>query len=74
MRWSLRRSDLDFVEQKAGSKIGHVEALSWYVGTVLDGGILSKGRILQEQRKDCARVKRLENIPVEANSFWGRTA
>lgn len=53
MRWSLRLSEFDFVvEHKAGSKIGHVDALSRHVATVLDDGILSKERILLEQRKD----------------------
>jgi len=43
MRWSYKLSEVDFViEQKAGSKIGHVDALSRHVGAVIDGGSLDK--------------------------------
>jgi len=35
LKWSLRKSELDFVvEHRAGSKIGHVDALSRHVGTI----------------------------------------
>jgi hypothetical protein len=53
MRWSLRLSEFDFVvEHRAGSKIGHADALSRHVGTILDDEILSKDKTLAEQRND----------------------
>jgi hypothetical protein len=53
MRWSVRLSEFDFVvEHRAGSKIGHADALSRHVGTILDDEILGKDKILAEQRKD----------------------
>jgi transposase InsO family protein len=53
MRWSLRLADLDFViEHRPGTKIGHVDALSRHVGTVASEEIISKERILQEQKQD----------------------
>jgi hypothetical protein len=52
MRWSLR-SEFDFVvKHRAGSKIGHADALSRHVGTILDYEIISKDKILAEQKKD----------------------
>ena len=72
MRWSLRLSEFDFVvEHKAGSKIGHVDALSRHVSAVMDDGILNKERIFQEQRKDALSN---EHKPViyssRSNFFW----
>jgi hypothetical protein len=53
MRWSLRLSELDFiVEHKAGTKIGHANALSRHMGIVMDDGLPNKDVILREQRKD----------------------
>jgi hypothetical protein len=52
MRWSLRLSELDFiVEYRAGSKIGHADALSRHVGIVMDDGLPNKAVILREQKK-----------------------
>jgi len=52
MRWSITLSEFDFIiEHKAGSKISHVDTLSWHVGVVVDG-LPNKERILSEQRKD----------------------
>jgi len=53
MRWSLKLSELDFlVEQKPGSKIGHVDALSCHVGAVMNKNSLDKERIPSEQQTD----------------------
>ena len=73
MRWSLRLSEFDFVaEHKAGSKIGHVDALSRHVTAVMDEGILNKERILREKGKALSVTSRnLEPIPAEA-IFFGR--
>jgi len=47
MRWYLKLSELDFVvEHRAGSKIGHVDALSRHVGA-----ILQKGNSVMPRRK-----------------------
>ena len=52
MRWSLRLSGLDFiVEHRAGSKIGHVDALSRHVGAVTHKGTLSKEKSSVNKRK-----------------------
>jgi len=67
LRWSLKLSELDLtVEQTAGSKIPHVDALSRHVGTVILD-ILDRN-ILREQAKDAFCVKKNpEFIPVGVN-------
>jgi hypothetical protein len=41
---------LDFtVEQKAGAKIAHVDALSRHVGTIINKGNLNNETVLREQ-------------------------
>ena len=63
MRWSLRLSAFDFVfEHKAGSKIGHVYALSRHVSEVMDERIPNKERIFQEQRKEAFCIKQTPGI------------
>ena len=53
LRWSLRLSELDFVvEHRAGSKIGHVDALSRHVGAITHPNSLSKEVVLREQKAD----------------------
>ena len=53
LRWSLKLSELDFVvEHRAGSKIGHVDALSRHVGAITNPDPLSRENIRQEQSKD----------------------
>ena len=53
LRWSLKLSELDFiVEHRAGSKIGHVDALSQHVGTITHPNSLSKEVVLREQKAD----------------------
>ena len=53
MRWSLKLAELDFaVEHRAGSKIGHVDALSRHVGTITHASNLDKEHVLQEQKAD----------------------
>jgi hypothetical protein len=53
MRWSLRLSEFDFVEEhRSGSKIGHVDALSRHVGAIVYEGSPDKERILREQQMD----------------------
>jgi len=50
---SLKLSELDFVvEHRAGSKIGHVDALSRHVGAITNQDPLSRKSIRQEQSKD----------------------
>jgi hypothetical protein len=52
MLWSYKLSEVDFViEHKAGSKIGHVDALSRHAGAVIDGGSLDKEIMLHKQAK-----------------------
>jgi hypothetical protein len=59
IRWSLKLSELDFVgEQKAGSKIGHVDALSKHVGAISNSDRLSRENVQQEQRKDDFRSRK----------------
>jgi len=58
MRWSLQLSGLGFIVQhRAGSKIGHVDALSRHVGAVMHEGPLRKENILREQADDTFCVK-----------------
>ena len=60
MRWSLKLSEMDFsVEHRAGSKIGHVDALSRHVGAIMHEDILDRNNILREQAKDtfCTKQK-----------------
>jgi len=60
LRWSLNLSELDsVVEHRAGSKIGHVDALSRRVGAITNPDPLSRESVQQEQRKDalCRRQK-----------------
>jgi len=45
------------VEHRAGSKIGHVDALSRHVGAILQEGILDRKDIVQEQAKDAFCTK-----------------
>jgi len=53
LRWSLKLSELDFVVQhRAGSEIGHVDALSRHVGTTTNPNPLSRKSIWQEQSKN----------------------
>ena len=53
LRWSLKLSELDFVvEHRAGSKIGHADALSRHVGTVTLASTLGKDSIRREQNRD----------------------
>ena len=52
LRWSLKLSELDFVvKHRAGSKIGHVDALSRHVGAITNPDPLSRESVQQEQRK-----------------------
>jgi hypothetical protein len=53
LRWSIKLSVLDFVvEHKAGSKMGHVDALSRHVGPIAQGVTLDRESILLEQEKN----------------------
>ena len=53
LRSSLKLSELDFVvEHRAGSKIGHVDALSRHVEAITNPDPLSRENIRQEQSKD----------------------
>jgi hypothetical protein len=53
LRWSLKLSELDFVvEHRAGSKIGHVDALSRHLGAITNPDPLTRESVQQEQRKD----------------------
>jgi len=53
LRLSLKLSELDFVvEHRAGSKIGHADALSRHVGAITNPDPLSRESIQQEQSKD----------------------
>jgi len=53
LRWSLKLSELDFVvEHRAGSKIGHVDALTRHVGAITNPDPPSRESIRQEQSKD----------------------
>jgi len=53
MQWGLSLSEFDFViEQKAGTKISNVDALSRHVGAIMADGLLDKERFLEEQKKE----------------------
>ena len=68
MRWSLKLSEMDFaVEHRAGSKIGHADALSRHVGAVMHEDILDRNNIFREQAKYTFCTKQnLEIIPAGA--------
>jgi len=52
LRWSLKLSELDFVvKHRAGSKIGHVDALSRHVGAITNPDPLSRENVQQEQKR-----------------------
>ena len=58
MKWSLKLSEFDFVvEHRAGSKTGHVDALSRHVVAILQEGNLDRKNIFQEQAKDAFCTK-----------------
>jgi len=64
LHWSIKLSGLDFVvEQKAGSKMDHVDALSRHVGSVAQGVSLDRQTILREQEKDTFCIKVTRNVP-----------
>jgi len=53
LRWSLKLSELDFVvENRAGSKTGHVDALTRHMGAITKPDPVSRESVRQEQRKD----------------------
>jgi hypothetical protein len=53
MRWSLKLSELDFeIEQREGTKIPHVDALSRHVGAVANTGSLDREIVRIEQERD----------------------
>jgi len=53
LKWSLKLSELDFVvEHRAGSRIGHVDAVSRHVGAITNPDPLSRKSVQQEQRND----------------------
>jgi hypothetical protein len=60
------------VEHRAGSKVGHVNALSRHVGAILQEGILDRKNILQEQAKDafCTKQVARANKKYLNNKFW----
>jgi hypothetical protein len=64
---------MDFmVEHKAGSKIGHVDALSRHVGAILQEGIRDKKNIYQEQAKDAFCTKQSPGTHKgKKEFFWG---
>jgi hypothetical protein len=71
LRWSLKLSELDFtVEQRAGSKIPHVDALSRHVATVIHEDILDRNNILREQAKDDFCVKQKPGIYSSRREFF----
>ena len=71
MRWSLKLSELDFVvEHRAGSKIGHVDALSRHVGAILQEGILDRKNIFQEQAKDAFCTKQSPGTYKSKKEFF----
>ena len=64
LRWSLKLSELDFVvEHRAGSKIGHVDALSRHVGAITNPDPLSRESVQQEQRKDFLSHTKQRDLP-----------
>jgi hypothetical protein len=67
---ALKLSELDFTEQRPGTKIAHVDALSRHVGAVIGVGTISQESVLREQAKDkfCAKIK-LENYTIKCQSF-----
>ena len=69
LRWSLRLSELDFVvEHRAGSKIGHVDALSRHVGAITHPNSLSNEVVLREQKADIVVNKSPVRFVVEVSS------
>ena len=74
MRWSIRLSEFDLVvEHKAGSKIGHVDAMSPHVSAVMEEGILHKERILQEQKKEAFCNEQKPGIYSSRRDFFWTT-
>jgi len=58
------------VECRAGSKIGHVDALSRHVGAILQEGILDRKHFLQEQAKDVFCTKHSPGTYKIKDFFW----
>jgi len=53
MRWSLRLADFEFIDEpKSGIKISHVDALSLYLGVLMEGDLPNKERFFEEQGND----------------------
>ena len=63
-------SELDFiVEHRAGSKIGHVDALSRNVGTITHPNSLSKEDVLRERKADTFCCKQNPGI-IHRSEFF----
>ena len=45
------------VEHRAGSNVGHFDALSLYVGTVIQGGTSDKENVPRKRQKNCSCAK-----------------
>jgi len=71
LRWSLTLSEPDFlVENRPGTKIAHVDALSRHVGTFTVNNCLDKATILQEQKKDAFCTKQTAGSYSSKSDFF----
>ena len=57
------------MEHRPGSKMGHVDALSRHVGTVIQENPLDKENVLREQAKDAFCTSLQEPSVVNRNFF-----
>jgi hypothetical protein len=72
LRWSLRLSELDFViENRAGSKISHVDALIRHVGAITNKNSLDKQNILHEHNADAFCRAQITGPYHSENEFFG---
>jgi hypothetical protein len=72
IRWSLKLPELDFsVEHRPGSKMGHGDALSRHVGTVIQENPLDKENVRREQAKDAFCLKQSPGTYRSKKEIYG---
>jgi hypothetical protein len=71
MRWSLRFFEFNFdIEHVPGSKIKHVDALSRHVGLVEESQLMSKERMIREQKRDAFCRQQVQNCLTANGDYF----
>jgi len=71
LRWSIKLSELVFVvDNRSGSKIGHVDALNRHVGAIKHEAALNKEIVLREQEKDAFFMKQIPGTYNSKRDFF----